>query len=106
MTTAWSSAALKLLLWGALMPAMVDSPPAKYDHAYAGPVQIVWDFPYTAGADDFMWGWTKPPKRPGGVCVVHLSPIGSVIYNQVMTQDTLLVQYRHEIAHCNGWLHD
>jgi hypothetical protein len=44
MYTEWAAAALKLLVWGALVAADVDLPPPKYDHPYRGPVQYVYDF--------------------------------------------------------------
>ena len=71
------------------MAANIDLPPAKYDHPYPGPVQYVWDFPVEQDGD-FLWSYTVPPRRRGGTCLIHLSPIGSVVTNQVMTEETLL----------------
>ena len=105
MQTEWAAAAMKLLIWGALMGADIDLPPARYDHPYNGPVRYVYDFPYTTEDGDFMWGYTIPPKRKGGVCVIHLSPIGSVVENQVMTEESLRILIRHEWGHCSGWRH-
>lgn len=103
-TTWYTAAALKLLLWGALAAANIDLPPAKYDHPYRGHVQFVYDFPIESDGD-YYWGYTVPPRRPGGKCLIHLSPIGAVIENQVMTEEMLRVLIRHETAHCGGWRH-
>jgi hypothetical protein len=104
MYTEWAAAALKLLVWGALVAADVDLPPPKYDHPYRGPVQYVYDFPVQYDGD-FFWGYTVPPRRKGGPCLIHLSPIGSVVDNQVMTEEALRKLIRHEWAHCAGLLH-
>jgi hypothetical protein len=104
MMTEWAAAAMKLLLWGALMAADIDLPPARYDHPYAGKVQYVYDFPVEQDGD-FFWSYTVPPRRKGAPCLIHLSPIGSVVDNQVMTEEMLRVLIRHETAHCNGWRH-
>jgi hypothetical protein len=45
MMTEWAAAAMKLLMWGALVAADVDLPTAKYDHPYRGQVQYAYDFP-------------------------------------------------------------
>jgi len=105
MTTEWAAAAMKLLLWGALMQADIDLPPAKYDHPYRGPVEYVYDFPLALDDGDYLWGYTVPPKRRGGKCLIHLSPIGSVVTDQVMTEETLRRMIRHETGHCHGWHH-
>lgn len=114
MMTEWAAATMKLLLWGVLMAADIDLPPTRYDHAYRGQVEYVYDFPIAVAEDgqrgysaddDHMWGYTVPPKRRGGKCLIHLSPIGSVVDNQVMTEEMLRVLIRHETAHCNGWRH-
>jgi hypothetical protein len=104
MMTEWAAATMKLLLWGALMAADIDLPPAKYDHPYAGKVQYVYDFPVEQDGD-FFWSYTVPPRRKGAPCLIHLSPIGSVVGNQVMTEETLRRLIRHETGHCNGWRH-
>jgi hypothetical protein len=53
MMTEWAAAAMKLVLWGALMAADVDRPPAKCDHPCRGHVQYV----YLALDDgEFLWG--------------------------------------------------
>jgi len=105
MYTEWEAAAMKLLLWGALMQADIDLPPAKYDHPYRGQVQYVYDFPLSLDDGDYLWGYVVPARRPGGKCLIHLSPIGSVATNQVMTEETLRRLIRHETGHCNGWRH-
>jgi hypothetical protein len=114
MMTEWAAATMKLLLWGVLMAADIDLPPTRYDHAYRGQVEYVYDFPIAVAEDgqrgysaddDHMWGYTVPPKRRGGKCLIHLSPIGSVVDNQVMTEEMLRVLIRHETGHCNGWRH-
>jgi hypothetical protein len=105
MTTEWAAAAMKLLLWGALMPGDIDLPPAKYDRPYQGQIEYVYDFPLTTRDGDYLWGYTVPAKRPGGKCLIHLSPIGSVVMNMVMTEEVLLRLIRHETGHCNGWRH-
>jgi hypothetical protein len=66
--------------------AVGQLPPTKYDRPYRGEVQYVWDFPYTLARNDHLWGYTVPPRRRGGKCLVHLSPIGSVVNNEVMTR--------------------
>jgi hypothetical protein len=106
MRTAWAAAALKLMLWGALAPADIDLPPTKYDHPYRGQVEFVYDFPLALSDGEYLWGYTVPAKRPGGKCLVHLSPIGSVVNNEVMTEETLRRLIRHETSHCAGWRHD
>jgi len=103
--TGWAAATMKLLLWGALVAADIDMPPPRYDHPYHGKVQFVYDFPYQTEDGDFMWGYTIPPKRKGSLCLIHLSPIGSVVDNQVMTAESLRMLIRHETGHCNGWRH-
>jgi hypothetical protein len=45
MQTEWAAAAMKLLVWGALMAADVDLPPPRFDHPYRGEVRFVYDFP-------------------------------------------------------------
>jgi hypothetical protein len=35
-----------------------------------------------------MWGYTVPPRRKGGPCLIHLSPIGTVIENQVVSEQS------------------
>jgi hypothetical protein len=103
-TTWYTGAALKLLLWGALMQADIDLPPPQYDHPYRGQVEFVYDFPIEVDGE-YLWGHTVPPRRPGGKCLIHLSPIGSVVTNQVMTEEGLRTLIRHETAHCVGWRH-
>jgi hypothetical protein len=51
MMTEWAAAAMKLLLWGALMAADIDLPPTKYDHPYRGQVEYAYDFPIAVTAD-------------------------------------------------------
>jgi len=63
-TTWYTAAALKLLLWGALVAADVDLPPPQYDHPYGGHVEYVYDFPLALGNDEYLWGYTVP--APGG----------------------------------------
>jgi hypothetical protein len=104
MYTEWAAAAMKLLMWGALMAADIDLPPPQYDHAYPGPVYLVWDYPYKYDGDHF-WGYTEVPRFKRGACLIHLSPIGSVVENQVMTEESLRRLIRHETGHCNGWRH-
>src|SRR5262249_35651106 len=101
----WAAAAMKLLLWGALMAADVDLPPTKYDHPYRGHVQYVYDFPLARNDGEYLWGYTAPPRRPGAPCLIHLSPIGSIVNNEVMTEESLRRVIRHETGHCNGWKH-
>jgi hypothetical protein len=103
-STWYAAAAMKLLMWGALIAADVDLPPPKYDHPYPGRVQFVYDFP-VAVEDSYLWAYTVPPRRRGGACLIHLSPIGSVVDNQVMTEEALKTLIRHETGHCNGWRH-
>jgi hypothetical protein len=105
MMTEWAAAAMKLLLWGALMAPDMDLPPAKYDRPYRGQIEYVYDFPLATTDGEYLWGYTVPPRRPGGTCLVHLSPIGSVVHNMVMTKEVLLRLMRHEQGHCNGWRH-
>lgn|SRR5262249_37986593 len=102
--TWYTAAALKLLLWGALMPADIELPPPQYDHPYPGQVELVYDFPIEVDGD-YLWGYTEPPRRPGGKCLIHLSPIGAVVTNQVMTKEGLRTLIRHEMAHCLGHRH-
>jgi hypothetical protein len=106
MMTEWAAATMKLLLWGALMAAEVDLPPTKYDHPYGGHIEFIYDFPLALDDGDYLWGYTVPPRRRGGKCLVHLSAVGSVVNNQVMTKETLQTLIRHETGHCNGWHHD
>jgi hypothetical protein len=106
MMTEWAAATMKLLLWGALMAADIDLPPAKYDHPSRGRVEFVYDFPLALNDGDYLWGYTVLPRRRGGICLIHLSPIGSVVTNQVMTEETLRRLIRHETGRCNGWKHD
>src|SRR5262245_57855835 len=98
-TAWWAAAAMKLLTWGALMAADIDLPPAKYDHPFRGNVQFVYDFPLAFADGDYLWGYTAPPRRVGEKCLIHLSPIGSIVHNQVMTEETLRRLIRHEMAH-------
>jgi hypothetical protein len=89
MSTEWAAAAMKLLLWGALMAPDIGLPPAKYDRPYRGHVEYVYDFPLETRDGYFLWGYTGPPRRGGGKCLVHLSPVGSVVQNMVMTKEVL-----------------
>jgi len=104
-TTEWAAAAMKLLLWGALSAADINLPPAQYDRPYSGQIEFVYDFPREMADGEYLWGYTVPPRRPGGKCVVHLSPVGSVVDNMVMTKEVLPRLIRHETGHCNGWRH-
>jgi hypothetical protein len=105
MQTEWAAAAMKLLLWSALMPADIDLPPSKYDRPYRGQIEFVYDFPLATDDGNYLWGYTVPPKRAGGKCLVHLSPVGSVVNNEVMTEEVWHRMIRHELGHCNGWRH-
>jgi hypothetical protein len=40
--TWYAAAAMKLLVWGALVAVDVDLPPPRYDHPYQGRVQYVY----------------------------------------------------------------
>jgi hypothetical protein len=88
---------------------MIDLPPAKYDHAYDGPLIVV-SRPVeqvglmcrTAGgvaAKDWALGSIygcsfKIDKR---CYVIVPSDVPNKLRNQL---------FRHEQAHCNGWVHD
>jgi hypothetical protein len=104
MATGSAAMAMKLLIWGVMTMPIIDMPPRKYDHPYPN-IKYVMDFPLETQDGDIWWGFTEPPLKRGGVCIVHLSPIGSVRGSQVMTEEGLQALVRHETAHCNGWRH-
>jgi len=79
-------------------------PPPRFDKPYAN-VAIVYDLPRDGGP----WGLTEPPTRPGGRCVIHLAPIGSVLeYKggvEILEEVGLPKLLRHEMGHCRGLIH-
>jgi hypothetical protein len=80
-------------------------PPPRYDKPYAN-AEVVFDLPGVAGEP---WGLTEPPARPGGRCVIHLAPLGSVLeYDggvELLEPVGLPKLIQHEIGHCRGLVH-
>src|SRR5262245_43487917 len=88
--------------------AVTASPPLpKSDKPYAN-VEIVYDLPGDRGSGE-PWGWTDVPSRPGGRCVIHLAPLGSVLEYEggveILEPVGLPSLLRHEHGHCWGLGH-
>lgn len=90
--------ALAIAMWlliGAIAFA-VELPPARYDHPYAGKVNIFagYDGSISAiGQPCFPWmGAHACAKIIGGECYIYA-------WAGKLTPELL----RHEIGHCNGW---
>ena len=83
----------------------VSPPPPKYDKAYAN-VEVVFDLPWVEGGG---WGFTEPPARPGGRCVIHVAPLGSALQEEdgveVLEAVGLPRLLRHEYGHCRHLIH-
>lgn len=95
---------MAVAFWMAMTPAVIDPPPPQYDHLYPH-VRYVYDYPKYVYWDDDTWAWAWEYVEPGKTCTIHLSPVGSRIYQQIMTEETYRLQWRHAMAHCNGWRH-
>jgi hypothetical protein len=89
-------------------PAIIEEPPAKFDHAYSGKVIVFLDGPFHESVAD-LWGYIDLLKDPDGgkvpACVMHLTPVGATIGNKKMDDFAAGIQYIHERGHCNGWRH-
>lgn len=76
-------------------------PPARYDHPFAGEVQII---RHQSGNIERLCGYDKPGIVRGcasvvdGVCVIQIA-----VYAKISDPAMLI---RHETAHCNGWPED
>lgn len=79
-------------------------PPKRFDHAYAGPMDVreidrdnVWQECSHDGRFEMRKDVAGCSSVREGVCTIHLAmqtkraPVKSIL--------------RHEIAHCNGWRH-
>src|SRR6516165_1635600 len=83
----------------------VSPPPSRFDKAYAN-VEVVFDLPWVEGGG---WGFTEPPARPGGRCVIHVAPLGSALQGEdgveVLEAVGLPRLLRHEYGHCRHLIH-
>ena len=77
-------------------------PPAQYDHAYAGEVDLrqisranVWKECSRDGAVKMRRDVAGCARVQEGVCIIHLA--------MKTRRAPLEAILRHEIAHCNGW---
>jgi len=87
-----------------------NPPPARYDRPYPN-IKIVHDLPWGHQQEGEVWGWTEIPARAGGLCVIHLVPLGSASEAEgggieVLDAVSLPRLVKHESGHCHGLVHD
>jgi len=83
------------MLFGVLMP------PAEFDRAYTGPLEIEYAAPADVNALCATGRYVRACAIIGdGWCKIIL-PKDTGVY----PRKTLELLMRHEIAHCNGWEH-
>lgn len=79
-------------------PVWALDPPARFDHAFRGPVQVFWLSP--AAMQRVCHTWTA--------CTFSTHPKVCRIYVNAGSRGQWVgdAYIRHEVAHCNGWPRD
>ena len=90
------------LLAGPALAGVPLEPPARFDHPYAGDVDLrqisranVWKECSRNGAVKMRRDVAGCSRVEAGACIIHLA----MKTRRAPLQEIL----RHEIAHCNGW---
>jgi len=86
-------------------PVYSSPPPAGYD-VYE-PVVIS----HNLATGGELWGWTKMPARPGGLCKIFTVPLGARFVDEygnigILDDEAMKALILHELGHCNGLRHD
>jgi hypothetical protein len=84
----------------------IAPPPPGYDREYSN-VEVRDDVPDNAD----LFGFTEPPARKGGKCIVHTKRLGQATASEsggwveVFEEVGLMRLLRHEYAHCQHLIH-